>query len=311
MKRLVLCSVVLVGLTACASSAAADHHPRHVPSPEDSTPSPTARATPRPTATPEPTPVFGEAPTGPTQLGTVVGVTDGDTIKVDVDGVVYDVRYIGVSTPEIHGELQWLGPEASAANSALVAGKTVLLETDVSETDQYGRLLRHVWVEDGTGWLLVNLELVRLGFAQVTTYPPDVKYIDELYVPAQASAQTAVLGLWARSRPQCRLRSRSPHPSCRSPHRSHLPRTAILLIRACASRSVQRISTVARSPPGDSRSCGLSRIPILMASTAIKTASAASPEPTPDPRRLEGSNAKNTLWAEWTMMPPSMLPLRA
>jgi micrococcal nuclease len=197
MKRLLLCSVVLAGLTACASSAVADSSPTAHAIAQDSTPSPTVRPTPSPTATPEPTPVFGEAPTGPTQLGTVVGVTDGDTIKVDVDGVVYDVRYIGVSTPEIHGELQWLGPEASAANSALVAGKTVLLESDVSETDQYGRLLRHVWVEDGTGWLLVNLELVRLGFAQVTTYPPDVKYIDELYVPAQASAQTAVLGLWA------------------------------------------------------------------------------------------------------------------
>jgi len=125
-----------------------------------------------------------------------VGVTDGDTIKVDVDGVVYDVRYIGVSTPEINGQVEWLGPEATAANGELVAGKRVLLEKDVSETDQYGRLLRHVWVKDGTGWLLVNLELVRRGFATVTSFPPDVKYIDELYVPAQASAQTAVLGLW-------------------------------------------------------------------------------------------------------------------
>lgn len=199
MKRLLLSAVLVAGLTACASSAGADQSPTARAVAE--APTPTDRATPRPTAeptaTPEPAPVFGEAPTGPTQLGTVVEVTDGDTIKVDLDGVVYDVRYIGVSTPEIHGELQWLGPEANAANGALVAGKRVLLETDVSETDQYGRLLRHVWVEDGTGWLLVNLELVRLGFAQVTTFPPDVKYIDELYVPAQAQAQTAVLGLWA------------------------------------------------------------------------------------------------------------------
>jgi micrococcal nuclease len=100
-------------------------------------------------------------------------------------------------TPEIHGEVQWLGPEANAANGQLVAGKRVILETDVSETDQFGRLLRHVWVEDGGGWLLVNLELLRLGYAQVTTFPPDLKYVNELYVPAQAIAQTAVLGLWA------------------------------------------------------------------------------------------------------------------
>ena len=201
MKRLLLSAALLVSLTACSSSAAADPAPTARAVAESPTPRPTVRPTPRPTArptaTPEPAPVFGEEPTGLTQLGTVVEVTDGDTIKVDVDGVVYDVRYIGVSTPEIHGELQWLGPEASAANGVLVAGKQVLLETDVSETDQYGRLLRHVWVEDGAGWLLVNLELVRLGFAQVTTFPPDMKYIDELYVPAQSNAQTAVLGLWA------------------------------------------------------------------------------------------------------------------
>ena len=203
MKRLVLTVALLAGMTACASPAVADpsDEARAVAdaTAEEPTPSPTARPTARPTpsATPEPAPVFGEEPTGPTQLGTVVGVTDGDTIKVDVEGAVYDVRYIGVSTPEINGQVEWLGPEASTANANLVAGKRVLLEKDVSETDQYGRLLRHVWVEDGSGWLLVNLELVRLGFATVTTFPPDVKYIDELYVPAQAGAQTAVVGLWA------------------------------------------------------------------------------------------------------------------
>jgi micrococcal nuclease len=203
---------VMVGVTA--PMGAANSHPdpsptqapvavvreTEEPSPTPTqrpTPAPTARPTARPTASPEPTPVFGEEPTGPTQMGTVISVTDGDTIKVDVDGVVYNVRYIGVSTPEVHGGVEWLGPEASTANAELVAAKRVLLEKDVSETDQFGRLLRHVWVEDGSGWLLVNLELVRLGFATVTSFPPDVKYIDELYVPAQASARTAALGLWA------------------------------------------------------------------------------------------------------------------
>lgn len=198
---------VLIGLSAPIGASNSDPEPSPTPLPvaearstEAPSPSPTsqptARPTARPTATPEPAPVFGAEPTGPTQMGTVAEVTDGDTIKVEADGVVYAVRYIGVSTPEIHGTLEWLGPEADAANRALVSGKQVLLEKDVSETDQYGRLLRHVWVEDGSGWLLVNLELVRLGLAQVTTFPPDVKYIDELYVPAQEEARAAVLGLW-------------------------------------------------------------------------------------------------------------------
>jgi micrococcal nuclease len=89
-----------------------------------------------------------------------------------------------------------MGAQASAANAALVAGQEVVLEKDVSETDQYGRLLRYVWLHREDGWLLVNLELVRLGFASVATFPPDVKYIDPLFVPAQQAARGAGVGLW-------------------------------------------------------------------------------------------------------------------
>ncbi len=161
------------------------------------TPDPTERPTRRPTPTPEPTPVFGEGPTGPTEVGTVTNVVDGDTIDVVVDGVEMRVRYIGMDTPEVHSGQEWLGPEAAAANADLVLGKQVVLEKDVSETDQYGRALRYVWLEDGDGWLLVNLELIRLGFASITTFPPDVKYVDALYVEAQDKAQEAGIGLWA------------------------------------------------------------------------------------------------------------------
>jgi micrococcal nuclease len=42
----------------------------------------------------------------------------------------------------------------------------------VSETGQHGRLLRYVYV-DG---VMVNELLVREGYAQVATYPPDMKY---------------------------------------------------------------------------------------------------------------------------------------
>jgi micrococcal nuclease len=169
--------------------------PEPTPSPE-ATERPTPRPTASPTPTPEPTPVFGEEPTGPTEISTVVNVVDGDTIDVVVNGVEMRVRYIGMDTPEVHSGVEWLGPESSAANSALVAGQEVVLEKDVSETDQYGRALRYVWLHDDSGWLLVNLELIRLGFASVTTYPPDVKYVDALYLAAQTEAQTAGLGRW-------------------------------------------------------------------------------------------------------------------
>jgi micrococcal nuclease len=66
------------------------------------------------------------------------------------------------------------------------------LEKDVSETDQYDRLLRYVYA-DG---IFVNAELVRLGYAQVSTYPPDVKY-QEYFEQLQQEAQTARIGQWA------------------------------------------------------------------------------------------------------------------
>jgi micrococcal nuclease len=91
--------------------------------------------------------------------------------------------------------VDWMGPEASAANARLVEGRTVVLEKDVSETDRYGRLLRYVWLVDGERWTMVDLELVRRGFAQVETDPPDVKYA-ALFVAAQRAARAAGVGLW-------------------------------------------------------------------------------------------------------------------
>ncbi|MBU2535160.1 MAG: thermonuclease family protein [Chloroflexi bacterium] len=99
---------------------------------------------------------------------TVVRVIDGDTIEVDIGGRLYKVRYSGIDTPEVG---QPGAEEATAFNAQLVSGKTVYLEKDVSETDRYGRLLRYVWTEEG----MVNAILVANGYAQVSTYPPDVK----------------------------------------------------------------------------------------------------------------------------------------
>lgn len=163
-------------------------------------PAATPLSTRQPAATPTPDPL-GHAPMGVTETATVLRVIDGDTIEVDRGNGPEKVRYIGMDTPETvapGSPVEWMGPQASAANKALVEGRDVLLERDVSETDMYGRLLRYVWLADASeasGWLLVNLALVTKGYAQVSTYPPDVRYVDA-YLDAQRSAEAAGIGLW-------------------------------------------------------------------------------------------------------------------
>ena len=169
-----------------------------------STAAPTSRvadATSTPTSTPWATAKPGLAPTGPTETATVVRIVDGDTIVVALNGKNVKLRYIGMDTPEDvdpNSPVEPMSREAAAANADLVAGKTVVLEKDVSETDQYDRLLRYVWLHDGATWTLVNLELVRLGFASAATYPPDVKYVD-LFASAEGNAQTSLFGLWGEA----------------------------------------------------------------------------------------------------------------
>ena len=126
---------------------------------------------------------------------TVVRVVDGDTIHVRFTARIAKVRYIGMDTPETHhptrGE-EAGGREATAVNRRLVEGKTVQLELDVRERDRYGRLLAYVYVDH----LMVNAELVRLGYAQVMTIPPNVKYAS-LFVKLHREAREAGRGLWA------------------------------------------------------------------------------------------------------------------
>jgi len=132
-----------------------------------------------------------------TETATVTHVVDGDTIDVSIKGQEFTVRYIGVDTPKTkHPDkpVEYYGPEASAMNELLVASKAVVLVKDVSETDQYGRLLRYVFV-DSLGGAFVNYELVRQGFAHAVTYPPDIA-CEEYFLEAETRAREASLGLW-------------------------------------------------------------------------------------------------------------------
>lgn len=153
----------------------------------------------------------------------MVDVVDGDTIKVELDGSLYTIRYIGIDCPETRdpdSPVEWMGPEATEANRRLVGGQTVYLERDVSETDRYGRLLRYVFLVDGT---FVNAELVRQGYAQVSTYPPDVRY-ESLFLEMQQEAREAVRGLWGPTPvPEAIPSPTSPPPPSATPPPATLP----------------------------------------------------------------------------------------
>ncbi len=123
-------------------------------------------------------------------------VVDGDTIELTNRETV---RYIGIDTPEIREKknAEWVykprpyAEEAKEFNQKLVEGKSVRLEFDVQKRDKYKRLLAYVY----RGEKMVNIEMVREGFAMIYTYPPNLKY-SQRFLAAQKEARDNKRGLW-------------------------------------------------------------------------------------------------------------------
>jgi micrococcal nuclease len=133
-----------------------------------------------------------------TAIYRVVEVIDGDTIKVDIGGKIETVRLIGMDTPEIanpHSSREdYFGPEAARYTKQLLENQSVYLIPDPmqSNRDKYDRLLRYVFLEDGT---LINAKLVAEGYAYNYIYEPFqfMKQFD--YLEKQAKENR--LGLWS------------------------------------------------------------------------------------------------------------------
>ena len=129
------------------------------------------------------------------QLGLVVEVIDGDTIRVVIDNQAYEIQYIGVDAPELGAANPLKREQANEArifNADMVLGKVVRLVKDMKEIDQQGRLLRYVFVGD----LLVNYEMVRYGLARADEQPADSSY-PAIFAEAEAIAKQEGLGVWA------------------------------------------------------------------------------------------------------------------
>lgn len=139
------------------------------------------------------------------QMAKVTKVIDGDTIKVDIDGKVYKVRFIGINCPEIGENEEFFGKEAYEFSKEKLDGMEIFLQKDVSETDKYGRLLRYVWLEkpkdlnnpskDEIRDLSINGILVREGYAKANYYPPDTSYTKFLK-EIEKQAKKENLSMW-------------------------------------------------------------------------------------------------------------------
>ena len=123
----------------------------------------------------------------------VTRVVDGDTLVVTGGE---RVRLIGVDTPETKkpgSPVECFGRAATAETKRLVDGRAVRLRFDAERRDRYGRLL--AYVHRASDDLFVNAELVRRGFAQALTIPPNVRHADR-FVRLQRAARRAGRGLW-------------------------------------------------------------------------------------------------------------------
>lgn len=136
-------------------------------------------------------------------------VVDGDTIEVrpSINGTE-DVRLIGIDTPETESSprgAQPYGEEASRFTEQRLEGRRATLRFDVEQKDDYGRVLAYVYLPDGT---FFNEELLERGYAQVATFPPNVRH-RERFEEAQREAREAERGLWGLPESQlCRLTDR-------------------------------------------------------------------------------------------------------
>ena len=135
-------------------------------------------------------------------LYTIHRYVDGDTIEVNMNGSVETVRFIGVDTPETHKPntpVQCFGPNA-ADNTRVVISKfgKVRLEADPLDTnrDRYGRLLRYVYLPDGT---LLDEQIIQQGYGFAYLSFPFSKKAQ--FAADQSAAQAAKKGLWAVCQP--------------------------------------------------------------------------------------------------------------
>jgi micrococcal nuclease len=122
--------------------------------------------------------------------GTVISITDGDTVIVAHDGTPEKVRLADVDSPE---KTQPYGRAAKRFISDLIYLQKVRIIR--RGTDKYGRTLATLFLKDGTN---VNEALLRNGYAWIYR----AKSKNPVYRRSELAARDRHVGLWADPHPE-------------------------------------------------------------------------------------------------------------
>ena len=123
----------------------------------------------------------GSVPTSSVQTGSAATLAEWTDVVV---------QYIGIATPAPGDPF---GPDARAANEAMVGGRIVYLELDRTLwTTTDNQLLAYVYL-DPAGNVMVNAVLVAQGIADAKSDAVNIRYDDVLASLAQAAAQTCLV----------------------------------------------------------------------------------------------------------------------
>lgn len=122
----------------------------------------------------------------------VIKVHDGDTVTIVLNSRKEKVRLIGIDAPEIKQRPWGTRARKHLEKLLMASNRKVVLEFDVERRDKYGRPLCYIFTPDRK---MLNIQMVKDGYAVLFTIPPNIKYVDELRM-AENEARQHRRGIW-------------------------------------------------------------------------------------------------------------------
>ncbi|MDJ0312575.1 thermonuclease family protein [Arthrobacter sp. H35-D1] len=135
----------------------------------------------------------------PTDTGTVVSITDGDTLVASVGGKDQTIRLLNIDTPETkdpNEPVECLGAEATNfLRGLLPVGSKITLQYDVDRKDKYDRTLAAVFTPTDT---FASADIARAGFGTAVAFGNNKKFLPPVQ-DAEKEAKASSRGIFDSS----------------------------------------------------------------------------------------------------------------